>query len=29
VLLWVSAAGFVVVGAWTVWQKAAQLLAAA
>jgi Mn2+/Fe2+ NRAMP family transporter len=28
-LLWVSAAGFVVVGAWTVWQKAAQLLAAA
>ena len=28
-LLWVSAVGFVVVGAWTVWQKAAQLLAAA
>jgi Mn2+/Fe2+ NRAMP family transporter len=28
-LLWVSAAGFVVVGAWTVWQKATQLLAAA
>jgi hypothetical protein len=28
-LLWVSSAGFVIVGLWTVWQKAAQLLAAA
>jgi Mn2+/Fe2+ NRAMP family transporter len=28
-LLWVSAAGFLVVGAWTLWQKAAQLLGAA
>ena len=27
-LLWVSATGFVVVGVWTVWQKATQLLAA-
>jgi Mn2+/Fe2+ NRAMP family transporter len=28
-LLWVSAAGFLVVGAWTLWQKTAQLLGAA
>jgi hypothetical protein len=26
-LLWVSSLGFLIVGAWTVWQKAADLLA--
>lgn len=27
-LLWLSSAGFVIVGLWTIWQKAAQLFAA-
>ena len=28
-LLWLSSAGLVIVGLWTLWQKAAQVLAAA
>ena len=28
VLLWVSSTGFIVVAAWTIWQKITELLAA-